>query len=223
MSQRELHLRQLYEMLARVVGARTDGPPLLRDVGRMAPTCAGVYFFFEAGEVRRNQGLRVVRVGMSSRSLRSRLVGQHLTGNHRDDHRDDEGNLRASVFRKHVGAALIRRDCLACRTWRMPTEPDHDAQRRAESDIEGRVTQALGAMPVVWVVANGPDNRCIEQNAIGLLSNYQRPVVDPPSAAWLGRSCDREEIRKSGLWNVKHVTSGYDPAMLEKLDTVAGG
>ena len=87
----------------------------------------------------------------------------------------------------------------------------------------GTLTQALGAMPVVWVVANGPDSRCIEQNAIGLLSNYQRPAVDPPSAAWLGRSCDREEIRKSGLWNVKHVTSGYDPAMLEKLDTVAGG
>lgn len=55
----------------------------------------------------------------------------------------------------------------------------------------------------------------IERNSIALLSNYRRPAVDAPSAAWLGRYCDREKVWKSGLWNQQHVDEAYDPLFLD--------
>jgi hypothetical protein len=42
-------------------------------------------------------------------------------------------------------------------------------------------------------------------------------VVDASSSAWLGRVCDRERVRDSGLWNNRHVDKDYDPAFLDKL------
>jgi hypothetical protein len=56
------------------------------------------------------------------------------------------GNHRASVFRRHVGAALIRRDGRAdelLRFWldRPPSEPGE------ETSIEHEVIRHIGAMP----------------------------------------------------------------------------
>ena len=57
----------------------------------------------------------------------------------------------------------------------------------------------------------------IERNAIALLSNYERPQLDPPSKSWLGHHSNRERVRTSGLWNQNHVVETYDPAFLELL------
>ena len=54
--------------------------------------------------------------------------------------------------------------------------------------------------------------------AIALLSNYNKPTLDPPSQNWLGHRSDRERVRKSGLWNQNHVEEPYDPAFLDSLD-----
>lgn len=58
----------------------------------------------------------------------------------------------------------------------------------------------------------------IERNSIALLSNFEQPPVDPASAHWLGRHCDRERVRASGLWNNNHVNETYDPAFLRRLE-----
>src|SRR5260221_8597126 len=89
----------------------------------------GVYFFFEEGENRSaGQGPRVVRVGTqavktttpSRRTLWDRLE------KHRGRQDADTGGPRRShsVFRRHVGTAIIRRDRLGdaavdegCHTW----------------------------------------------------------------------------------------------------------
>jgi hypothetical protein len=78
-------------------------------------------------------------------------------------------------------------------------------------------------MPFVWVSVEdepGPSSvrRMIERNAIALLSNHDRLPLDPPSPDWLGHSSDRLLVRRSGLWNQRHVEEAHDPAFLEALE-----
>ncbi len=87
------------------------------------------------------------------------------------------------------------------------------------------VSKVIGAMPFVCLALDdepGAESQrgYIERNAIALLSNFGKRPLDPPSDGWLGRACNRERVRKSGLWNQNHVDEAYDPAFLgcfEKL------
>ena len=63
----------------------------------------------------------------------------------------------------------------------------------------------------------------MELNSIALLSNFERPSIDPPSPNWLGLQSTKESIRESGLWNTDHVEKFHDPAFLEKLKAYVGG
>lgn len=60
----------------------------------------------------------------------------------------------------------------------------------------------------------------IERNSIALLSNLGKPPLDPPSATWRGRLCDRGKarVRDSGLWNQNHVNEDYDAGFLDQLE-----
>jgi hypothetical protein len=78
-------------------------------------------------------------------------------------------------------------------------------------------------MFVLWVGIDDPsdfnsDRGQIERNAIALLSNLGKAPVDPSSAGWLGQYCDRELVRRSGLWNNNHVAEPYDATFLKTLD-----
>jgi len=78
-------------------------------------------------------------------------------------------------------------------------------------------------MPALWLAVTddpGPESLrgYIERNAIALLSNYNKPPIDTPSPHWLGRHCNREKVRHSGLWNQNHVDEDYDPAFLDELE-----
>jgi hypothetical protein len=71
-----------------------------------------------------------------------------------------------------------------------------------------RPSSSKGEMPFLWLSLEdqaGPESRrgYIERNSIALLSNYQKPPLDPPSLSWLGRYCERERVSSSGLWNIK--------------------
>jgi hypothetical protein len=63
----------------------------------------------------------------------------------------------------------------------------------------------------------------IERNAIALLSNFNNPPLDPPSLHWLGRHCDRDRVRDSGLWNQNHVDESYDPVFLDNVERLVEG
>ncbi len=103
--------RILDELETRVGGKRT----LAEAHGRMKWPTRGVYFFFEPGEQRTTSvnGPRVVRVGThglkaGSKSTLWKRLRQHrgtLSGKYAGG-----GNHRGSVFRLHVGTALINRD-----------------------------------------------------------------------------------------------------------------
>ena len=129
------------------------------------------------------------------------------------------GNHRASVLRRHVRAALIRRrqqraELLS--SWLDGHRPAGDWARQ-EAEIEAEVSHYLGTMPVLWLGVSTPAERAyLERNSIALLSCLTG-CPDAPSPAWLGHDAVPTDIRGSGLWNVEHVREDYEPAFLNLL------
>jgi len=235
---RQADLIRFYEIL-RVLERTVGGKYLLAHCdGRTPWPKRGLYFFFERGELRSQigQGLRVVRVGTHALKTASATSFWQRLAQHRGTEGSGGGNHRGSIFRLLVGAALKNRDQrLAPMSWGVGGDPGKAARRLAlprkdileqEHGLEVAVSQYIRSMPFLWVVVNdvsGPRSHrgLIERNSIGLLSNYRRTPLDPPSKEWLGSYCDRERVRGSGLWNNNHVDEEYDPAFLAILEHYA--
>ena len=195
--------------------------------GRMTWPRRGVYFFREEGEERSDTGagMRIVRVGTHALILKSRVTLWRRLAQHRGNLRGGGGNHRASIFRLLVGNALINHQGASHPSWGRGSTAPTDV-REAERGLECEVSRVLGAMFVQTIAIDdepGPSSRrgYIERNAIALLSNCGKPALDPPSAEWLGRHCDREKVRASGLWNTNHVGETYDPSFLDELTDLA--
>jgi hypothetical protein len=139
------------------------------------------------------------------------------------------GNHRGSIFRRHIGSALLARDAgqlPVVASWLDKSKPKSAAQVAAEETVERAVSVYLGNMPFVFVEADDePSSKSIrakiERNSIGLLTAARKAGVEGPSQQWLGHSCPHPVVRASGLWNVKHVDADYDPAFLDLLEAIA--
>lgn len=185
----------------------------------------GVYFFFEHGETRTNsEDLRVVRVGTHAVSRPSKSTLWQRLQQHRGNPKG--GSHRGSVFRLHVGGALLAQggfpDEISI-TWRRGNSAGSDEVRKAERPLEQAVSAYIGNMPFLVLAADdtpGPASirGYIEQNAIALLSNIRNNVVGHPSLTWLGHQCPHAMVRASGLWNVNYVDNDYDPAFLNRME-----
>jgi hypothetical protein len=89
--------------------------------------------------------------------------------------------------------------------------------------MEAAVSDHIRRMSVLWldiddVASPSSDRGTIERNSIGLLSNYGREALDSPSPGWLGFHCDRERVRRAGLWNNNHVDEGHDPQFIRLME-----
>ena len=229
-SARQAYLGEFYRLLGQIA-ASEDGPRRLAEsTGRDGWPRSGVYFFFEDGEIRTDGTSKVVRVGTHAlrptdktrlwgrlRQHRGRIGGRNPGG----------GNHRASIFRGHVGTALIRRDGLpdglleswACRH-------RHAEWAQAEDALEREVSRHIGSMPFLWLAVptrsdGSSDRGCIERNSIALLSCLTGGP-DKPSTSWLGHHASSSKVRQSGLWNSDHVDEHYDPGFLHLLAELAG-
>ncbi len=206
------------------------GKRLLRDChGRLNWPKRGVYFFFEDGECRQDgQTPRVVRVGTHAISERSRTTLWNRLSQHRGTQAGG-GNHRGSVFRRHVGRALLTRGdvSLTPDTWGQGStakRPTTDV----EKSVERTVSAYIGSMPFLWVAANDePSRSCdrslLETNSIGLLSRLSPSgaFADAASATWLGRQAAAQAVRDSHLWNVRDANETYDPGFLDLLERCA--
>lgn len=230
MTTRNEHLELFYSALRGLAETEHGPRRLAQCTGRDGWPHQGVYFFFEDGESRADGSPRVVRVGTHAlrpgdkttlwgrlRQHRGRIGGRKPGG----------GNHRASIFRRHVGAALIRRDRLPGElaiSWasRHP-EPGWET---AEDQLELAVSQHIRAMPFLWLAVptrsdGSSDRGFIERNAIALLS-CAAGGPGKPSSGWLGSHAASRKVRDSGLWNADHVEDSYDPAFLDVLAGLAG-
>jgi len=200
--------------MSRLSGSPGQGRALGDCVGGPSWPTRGVYFFFEPGEYRSSPSAvsRVVRVGTHAvgAGAKSSLWGRLRM--HRGT-KAGSGSHRSSIFRHHVGVALLRLEGRDLATWHDKKSPKENSEERAH---ELEVSRRICAMSVLWVNVPdlpGPtsDRAVIERNAIALLSNKLNPL-DPPSNEWLGRSSvDPADSTKRSVWNLDHVERDYDP------------
>ncbi len=235
MADRAADTARFYALLDRLEG-RLGGARILADcTGRMGWPKRGLYIFFEAGEARCRSGCgrRAVRIGTHALKAGSRSTLWGRLSQHRGRAGAAGGNHRGSIFRLLVGVALARRLGLPLPdSWGVESDPgraarrlgmEREAVKRAEADLEARVSGCIGAMPFLWLELDdapgpGSERGLVERNAIALLSGHVVPAPDAPSPGWLGYWSDRERVRRSGLWNNNHVDETYDPAFLDVLE-----
>lgn len=161
----------------------------------------GIYLFFERGEIVDGSGSamgRIVRVGTHRVDGRfQKRIRQHY-GNTRSL----GGNKNGSVFRKHVGGALLSR-------------PGPGDPRLAEwirqggssfREVEAAVSRTLrdGFSFCAIPVPTAGERLALESGLIALLAQY--PLARP-STDWLGSYAVDPIIRTTGLWNTQHVNS----------------
>lgn len=187
----------------------------------------GVYFFFEPNETRaKSEDLRVTRVGTHAVSTGSTTMLWNRLRQHRgplSGKYSGGGNHRGSIFRLHVGEALIKRDGLEQYSEWGKGSSSKPELREKEHNLEKKVSAYIRSLPFLWVEVDdppGPDSRraYIERNSIALLSNYKKGEIDSRPDNWLGKYSPNSEIQESGLWNLDHITEQYDPKFLESLE-----
>ncbi len=223
-SNRREQLIRFYSILNRLEHAIGGARRLADCSGRLAWPTRGVYFFQELGELRTDtgDGPRIIRVGTHALRAGSGTKLWTRLSQHKGQSSTGGGNHRGSIFRLIVGGALIRRDALQFPTWGVGNTAGAHV-RVGELALERKVSDVIADMPFLWLSIDdeaGPGSRraYIERNAIALLSNCEKPPLDPPSQGWLGRYSDRERVRKSGLWNQDYVDEICDRAFLDTFD-----
>jgi len=153
--EQRLHdIQCLYALLAELE-ARVGGKRALAEVhGCMNWPACGVYVFFEPGEERTTSGagLRVTRVGTHALKAgsKSTLWGRLQTHRGRiGGANPGGGNHRGSVFRLHVGMALISRDAWPAEVagnWAQGPSASRPIRER-EVPLERAVSKYICKMP----------------------------------------------------------------------------
>jgi hypothetical protein len=211
-----------YEMFGQLVDRMGLVP--LRDILAEELPKQGVYFFFDEAERTSFSAVipRLVRIGTHGVSLGSVATLRNRLRTHLGT-RAGAGNHRASVFRLHVGRAMIERDRLhdAYPNWGKGQSAPKDITEK-EAPLEAKVSEYIGNLrvlfiPVLDTAGTGSMRATIERQFIAMFTENYCPVEDS-TETWLGRFSDKPSIRDSGLWNVRDVGSEYDLRFIPLLD-----
>jgi hypothetical protein len=187
----------------------------------------GVYFFFDPDEptAYSKKLPRLVRIGTHAVSAGSRATLKNRLRTHLGT-KDGLGNHRGSVFRLHVGQALIARDGLSDR---FPSWGKGQSATRAtieqEASLEKQVSSYLAKLMVVYIPIPGLASKnsmraTVERHLIALFTENWS-MIERSSAQWLGRWSSRPQIAHSGLWNVRCVGETADLRMVEVAERLA--
>jgi len=150
----------------------------------------GIYFLFETGEFS-HAGERIVRVGTHTgqNNLSARLM-EHLYAKNKD----------RSVFRKHIGRCLLRRDNHSyTQCW------EYDLTKRAERNkyaplIDSHTQAAIENDVTEYMNKKKEDRLLYEERLIGTIMQCNECAG---SAQWLGKWHPNTRISKTGLWNIQ--------------------
>ena len=223
LQQRRADLLRFYSTME-VLKEKIGGVRKLADCsGKMVWPERGVYFVYENGEYRSDTGMdpRVVRVGTHAVRIGSTSTFWQRLRQHRGL-RSGGGNHRGSVFRLLLGEATIRKENLIFPNWSIGNFAKKSVLHD-ELPLELRVSKTIGEMSVLWLPIDdepGPKSlrSFVEKNSIGLLSNYKRSAIDPPSREWLGHYSPRDRVSNSGMWNQDYIDAEYAPTFLDTFE-----
>jgi hypothetical protein len=220
--QRRKAIARAYEIFGHL--AQATGARRLREVLADGLPTHGVYFFFDENEPTEfSQTLpRLVRIGTHGVSLGSTATLRNRLRTHFGT-RAGAGNHRASVFRLHVGRAIIEREGLHDR---YPNWGKGQSAPRAITDNEGpmeaRVSKYIGDLrvlfiPVIDAAGIGSMRATMERQFIALFTEHHC-AIEVSSLNWLGRFSDKPSIKETGLWNVRDVAGNYDIKFIPFLE-----
>lgn len=175
----------------------------------------GIYIMFEEGEIGHGMD-RIVRVGTHTgdNQLPSRLL-QHYVNENKD----------RSIFRKHIGRALLSRDGDPfLQQWNLDLTTSAAKKQYGgtvdfgkQRQVEKRVTEYLqrNLRFVCFPVDDKSARMKWESRIISTVSWCDKCG---PSAAWLGLHSPNAGIRESGLWNINGLyKTGVDHGDCGKL------
>lgn len=183
---------------------------------------AGLYLFTDTTEPRLFDPAspKIVRIGTHGVSEGSvSTLWQRLKA-----HKGDLGGLgnhRTSIFRLHVGTALIAHHGWQCPSWGSPARPSAD-ELKTEAEVERAVSAYIGelhvsVLPITDQASKRSDRAYVEQNLIAIMSGLPGPV-ECAAEGWLGFQCSNPAVGRSSLWNVNHTEERFDPSFLITLE-----
>jgi hypothetical protein len=160
---------------------------------------SGIYTFFEHGETAPLDDTivdRIVRVGTHNKDgnfpgrIRQHYGNVNSLG----------GNKNGSVFRKHLGGAIIRRQNPDDHRLFQWTKQMGDSYKEIETEVSQTLRQYFTF--VCFSVESGEDRHNLERGLIAQLARY--PLYQS-SSQWLGHYAVSPEIAHCGLWNVQYT------------------
>jgi hypothetical protein len=217
-----------YSCLKTLYAGQGGGRQFLNCDGKLDWPKRGVYLIFEPDELLRGKKFgplvnRITRVGTHAVSQGSKATLWNRLSAHRGTSLGG-GNHRSSIFRLHVGAALIAK---SPRKWVVPTwgigQVAPAETQQSERKLEEEVSRVIGRMSVLWLdVPDDPsaqsDRAFLERNAIGMLSRSY--LLDGyRNETWLGYHSKNINIPLSGLWNLNHLNAVPSKNFVEILST----
>lgn len=205
---------EFYSALRELYIGQDGGRTFAECSGRSGWPTRGLYLIFEPNELLRDSKLkplmhRVTRVGTHAVSIGSKTSLWDRLSTHRGTNKG-AGNHRSSIFRLHIGAALIAKSPTkwSVPTWGMGQIAPKETQAK-ERELEEEVSKTIGQMRVLWLDVpddSSPqsDRAFLERNAIGVLSRAY-VAAGRHDAHWLGHYSPNINISMSGLWNLNHL------------------
>lgn len=218
---RFLDYKRFYEILSRLNSMPAQNIPFGSVSGKSVHK-AGVYFFFDREELTRfccPDVNRVIRIGTHAVSKDSKSQLWQRLRTHRGND-DLSGSHRSSIFRLHVGSALLCMLGEKLSSWGVGDNASQDV-RTAERALEQKVSEYMrqlkvSYLPILDRASADSDRSYIEMNSIALLTGGG--AIDWQSTGWLGNSSPTRQIFQSGLWNINYVGSDYDPRFIDVFD-----
>jgi hypothetical protein len=182
----------------------------------------GLYIFYDPRHRRmfKPNAVKIIRIGTHAVSQGSASSLWQRLKNHKGQ-QDGSGNHRGSIFRLHVGGALMTTRSIICPSWGVGMSAIEDI-RTKENDLEITVSKYLASLQVVALDINDEpskisDRAYLEQNMIALLSGRAGPV-EIADESWLGYHCRNKAVCKASLWNVDYTELDYDPIFLDVVE-----
>lgn len=220
-SARRRDLDKFYSLLRQLDSGVSSARQFGMCSGSLSWPSKGIYFFLDPSETRLllPETPRVIRVGTHAVSEGSKSSLWQRLKTHKGN-ADGSGNHRSSIFRCHIGTAILKRENRAIPTWGDLPSSDPAVQTQ-EAELEQKVSAYLREMRVLWLdIADAPskfsDRAYLEQNIIALLSGPGGPI-DVASENWFGYDCANPAVRRSALWNVNYTDFEYDPNFFNVL------
>jgi hypothetical protein len=195
----------------------------------------GIYFFYEKGECCNHEERkpRIVRVGTHRDGNFQSRIAEHFLFDERKMAftQDQTAPHERSIFRKHIGRALLNRAGDTYLTvWEMDftTRDSREKNRHLrdickEVEVEREVTRILREnFSFKFIEVADQTHRMggegLERALIGTLASCGRCG---PSAEWLGSYSPKPQIRESGLWLIQHLRAAPLSPAQQQLITAA--